>query len=132
MNAGPKELKEGFVRSLPDNGPVVMVNLLRFKRASADGDGSGWDAYTRYSKAIPPLLKGVGGTILWAGKGAAKGVGSVPPSNRLRKVKRLFWVFGIFEGTLRTDKCPSGLSSMGGGSNCPSAPVDANAPQCFA
>ena len=31
MNAGPKELNEGFVRNLPDNGPVVMVNLLRFK-----------------------------------------------------------------------------------------------------
>ena len=67
MNAGPKELNEGFVRSLPDNGPVVMVNLLRFKKESADGDGLGWDAYARYSKAIPPLLKGVGGTILWAG-----------------------------------------------------------------
>ena len=32
MNAGAKELNESFVRSLPDNGPVVMVNLLRFKR----------------------------------------------------------------------------------------------------
>ena len=75
MNAGPKELNEGFVRSLPDNGPVVMVNLLRFKKESADGDGSGWDAYSRYSKAIPPLLKSVGGTILWAGdvEGAAYG-----------------------------------------------------------
>jgi hypothetical protein len=75
MNARPKELNEGFVRSLPDNGPVVMVNLLRFKRASADGDGSGWDAYSRYSKAIPPLLMGVRGTILWAGsvEGAAYG-----------------------------------------------------------
>ena len=43
MNAagGPKELNEAFVRSLPDNGPVVMVNLLRFKKQSADGDGSG-------------------------------------------------------------------------------------------
>ena len=73
--AGPKELNDGFVRSLPDNGPVVMVNLLRFKKESADGDGSGWDAYSRYSKAIPPLLKGVGGTILWAGdvEGAAYG-----------------------------------------------------------
>ena len=55
MNAGPKELNEDFIRSLPENGPVVMVNLLRFKRDSADGDGSGWDAYSRYSKAIPPL-----------------------------------------------------------------------------
>ena len=31
VNAGPKELNEDFIRSLPDNGPVVMVNLLRFK-----------------------------------------------------------------------------------------------------
>jgi uncharacterized protein (DUF1330 family) len=73
--AGPKELNEAFVRSLPDNGPVVMVNLLRFKEKSADGDGSGWNAYQRYSKAISPLLRGVGGTILWAGnaEGAAYG-----------------------------------------------------------
>ena len=75
MNAGPKELNEGFVRSLPDNGPVVMVNLLRFKAESADGDGSGWDAYSRYSKAIARLLKEVAGTIFWAGnvEGAAYG-----------------------------------------------------------
>ena len=75
MNAGPKELNEGFVRSLPDNGPVVMVNLLRFKKESADGNGSGWDAYSRYSKAIQPLIKGVEGAILWAGdiEGAAYG-----------------------------------------------------------
>ena len=73
--AGPKELNEAFVRGLPDNGPVVMVNLLRFKKTSADGDGSGWSAYQRYSKGISPLLKGVGGTILWAGnaEGAAYG-----------------------------------------------------------
>jgi len=73
--AGPKVLNEALVRSLTDNGPVVMVNLLRFKKHSADGDGSGWNAYERYSKAISPLLKGVGATILWAGnaEGAAYG-----------------------------------------------------------
>ena len=72
---GPKELNEAFVRSLPDNGPVVMVNLLRFKKKCVDGDGSGWNAYQRYSKAISPLLKGVGGTIMWTGdaEGAAYG-----------------------------------------------------------
>jgi uncharacterized protein (DUF1330 family) len=72
---GPKELNEALVRSLRDNGPVVMVNLLRFKKKSADGDGSGWNAYERYSKAISPLLKGAGATILWAGnaEGAAYG-----------------------------------------------------------
>ena len=71
----PKELNEGFVRSLPDNGPVVMVNLLRFQRSSADGNGCGWDVLSRYSKAIQPLIKGVEGAILWAGdiEGAAYG-----------------------------------------------------------
>jgi uncharacterized protein (DUF1330 family) len=77
--AGPKELNEAFVRSLPDNGPVVMVNLLRFKKQSADGDGSGWSAYQRYSKAISPLLKGVGGTILWAGNAEGAAYGDLSP-----------------------------------------------------
>jgi uncharacterized protein (DUF1330 family) len=81
MNAavGPKELNEAFVRSLPDNGPVVMVNLLRFKKQSADGHGSGWSAYQRYSKAISPLLKGVGGTILWAGNAEGAAYGDLSP-----------------------------------------------------
>jgi len=50
-----------------DHGPVVMLNLVRFRDRSADGDGSGSDAYVRYSRAFVPLLKRVGGTILWAG-----------------------------------------------------------------
>ena len=25
-------------------GPIVMVNLMRFRARSLDGDGSGWDA----------------------------------------------------------------------------------------
>ncbi|MDZ4867233.1 MAG: hypothetical protein SGI91_07940 [Alphaproteobacteria bacterium] len=47
----PKGLNEAFVRELPDNGPVVMVNLVRFRERSRDGNGTGWDAYSRYSKA---------------------------------------------------------------------------------
>jgi hypothetical protein len=41
---------ERLVRSLPDEGPVVMVNLVRFRERSLDGNCSGWDAYSRYSK----------------------------------------------------------------------------------
>jgi uncharacterized protein (DUF1330 family) len=72
MSTGPQGLNEDFVRSLPDTGPVVMVNLVRFKAASVDGDGSGWDAYLRYSKGFATLMKAAGATILWAGK--AEGV----------------------------------------------------------
>ena len=76
MTRFPKGLNEGLVRSLPDDGPVVMVNLVRLRERSLDGNGSGWDAYSRYSKGDMPLLKRVGGTIVWAGhvEGAALGV----------------------------------------------------------
>ncbi len=75
MSNGPKELNESFVRGLPDTGPVVMINLLRFRAASTDGDGSGWEAYQRYSRMVSPQIRAVGGTTLWAGnaEGAAYG-----------------------------------------------------------
>ncbi len=64
---GPAELNETLVRSLPDKGPVVMVNLVRFRERSLDGQGSGWDAYQRYSQATMPQIRSRGGTVLWAG-----------------------------------------------------------------
>ena len=71
----PEVLNEAFVKSLPDKGPVVMLNMLRFKERSADGNGSGWDAYLRYSQMTMPLIKARAGTALWAGnvEGAAFG-----------------------------------------------------------
>ena len=74
---GPKALNDELVRSLPDRGPVVMVNLVRFRERSLDGSGSGWDAYSRYSKGDMPLLKKVGGTIIWAGNVEGVSVGDL-------------------------------------------------------
>ena len=51
-----------------DSGPVIMLNLLRFK-PQADGidEGvSGAQAYARYSAATEPFLEGVGGRLLMA------------------------------------------------------------------
>jgi uncharacterized protein (DUF1330 family) len=67
MIEGPSALNVDLLRSLPDEGPVVMINLVRFREHSLDGNGSGWDAYVRYSKGDMPLLKKVGGTIVWSG-----------------------------------------------------------------
>jgi uncharacterized protein (DUF1330 family) len=67
LTTPPKELNEDFIRGLADTGPVVMVNLLRLRACAADGNGSGWDAYLRYSEAALPLVKACGGTVLWAG-----------------------------------------------------------------
>ena len=50
-----------------DEGPVVMLNLMRFRERSLDGDGSGWDAYLRYSALTVPMIKARGGTLIWTG-----------------------------------------------------------------
>ena len=57
---------------LKGHGPVVMLNLMRFHEKSLDGNGSGWDAYRRYSEHTVPMIKARGGTLLWTGD--AKGV----------------------------------------------------------
>ena len=55
------------LNELDRQAPVVMVNLMRFRQRSADGDGSGWDAYLRYSALTVPMIKARGGTLLWTG-----------------------------------------------------------------
>ena len=42
---------------LPDDAPVTMLNLMRFRSRSLDGNGSGWDAYLRYSALTIKLIK---------------------------------------------------------------------------
>lgn len=56
--------------------PVVMVNLMRFRARSLDGDGSGWDAYLRYSALTVPMIKARGGTLLWTGDAKAVALGA--------------------------------------------------------
>lgn len=51
-----------------ESGPLVMLNLLRFKPL-ADGldEGlTGAEAYARYSVAVEPFLRAVGGRLLAA------------------------------------------------------------------
>ena len=79
--AGPNPLNEALVRDLPDHGPVVMINLLRFREQSLDGNGTGWDAYVRYSENTVPMIKALGGAILWSGN--PEGVAFGPPTTEL-------------------------------------------------
>src|SRR3982074_2224675 len=55
------------LEDMEHQGPIVMVNLMRFRDRSLDGDGSGWDAYLRYSALTVPMIKARGGTLLWTG-----------------------------------------------------------------
>jgi uncharacterized protein (DUF1330 family) len=67
--------------ALPDDAPVVMLNLMRFRDRSLDGKGSGWDAYRRYSALAIKLIKARGGTIAWTGTAEAVALG-VAEGNR--------------------------------------------------
>jgi uncharacterized protein (DUF1330 family) len=62
---------------LPLDRPVLMLNLLRFRRLAeyAPGDPehgapqvSGVAAYARYSQAATPIFERVGGSQFWIGK----------------------------------------------------------------
>lgn len=55
------------LENLDQQAPAVMLNLMRFRERSLDGDGSGWDAYLRYSALTVPMIKARGGTLLWTG-----------------------------------------------------------------
>jgi uncharacterized protein (DUF1330 family) len=70
-----------LLAALPDEGPVVMLNLVRLRERSADGNGSGWDAYQRYSREAVKLIKTRGGQIIWAGDVQAVAMGT-PGANR--------------------------------------------------
>jgi len=52
----------------PDQGPVVMLNLLKFKERATGEEGTGADAYRRYGDAVIKMVEERGGRILWSGR----------------------------------------------------------------
>jgi uncharacterized protein (DUF1330 family) len=70
-----EHLNSEALAALPDDAPVVMLNLMHFRGRSLDGNGSGWDAYLRYSMRAIKLIKAQGGTIIWTGAAEAVALG---------------------------------------------------------
>jgi len=67
---GPEQIAEFF--GAPEDGPFVMVNLLKFKDRAEYPDGSdahltGREAYARYGEAVSKLVAGLGGKIRYSG-----------------------------------------------------------------
>lgn len=50
-----------------DTGPVVMLNLLKFKDISDDGERSGAEEYGRYASAARQMISERGGRLVWSG-----------------------------------------------------------------
>ncbi len=58
----------GKLTDSTDEGPIMMLNLVKFKEEAdgADAGVSGAEAYGMYSLAVAPFLEGVGGEVLSA------------------------------------------------------------------
>ena len=73
------------LKELEHAGPIVMVNLMRFHDRSLDGDGSGWDAYLRYSALTVPMIKARGGTPARRQSMGLCGAGLLPVARRVHR-----------------------------------------------
>ncbi len=51
-----------------DEGPVVMLNLLKFKAKADSGDISGRESYNRYGRDVKPMVEKLGGRVIWHGR----------------------------------------------------------------
>ncbi len=60
-----------------ETGPVVMLNLLRFKKRATEPDSgvTGAEAYQRYATKMRTIVEGRGGRFLWVGQVDAQVIG---------------------------------------------------------
>jgi uncharacterized protein (DUF1330 family) len=74
----PTSEQIGELVASPADGPVVMLNLLRFKpRADAPDDGvSGEEAYRRYADPMIAYVRSKGARVVWTGRVTSQVVGT--------------------------------------------------------
>ena len=68
---GPAQIQAFFGQ--PEDGPFVMVNLLKFKPKAEYADGSkseltGAEAYAIYGEGVSKLVESIGGRIRFSGR----------------------------------------------------------------
>ncbi|NOT41368.1 MAG: DUF1330 domain-containing protein [Alphaproteobacteria bacterium] len=78
----PKGEQLGEAIAKGSNGPIVMVNLLKFKDKAAYKDGraddaSGREAYDRYGAEMLPFVKAHGGRVIFVGPVKSLVIGNV-------------------------------------------------------
>ncbi len=64
-SATPEQL--AALMTYPADTPVVMVNILKYKARTGQGDETGAEAYARYMRNVAPVLAQAGGKLLWKG-----------------------------------------------------------------
>jgi len=69
----PSGAQAGEFFGAAEDGPFVMINLLKFKPKAeyadgSDADLSGMEAYARYGDAVSKLVEALGGRIHYSGE----------------------------------------------------------------
>ena len=64
IEPGPEQISR--LASSSDEGPIAMLNLLRFREQALEPDSgmSGAEAYGLYGQAVAPFLEAAGGRVL--------------------------------------------------------------------
>ena len=62
----PTESQILQLKAYPENTPVVMLNILKFKVKTATNE-TGQEAYARYFKNVAPFVANSGAKLIWKG-----------------------------------------------------------------
>jgi len=62
----PAQIKT-LINEYPKGQPIVMINILRYKGKTGNGEETGEAAYARYGLNVLPFMKKVGARLLWRG-----------------------------------------------------------------
>ena len=73
INPTKQQLKH--VMTLPKDRPIVMCNIIKFKKQIKATGESGQEAYGRYLKNAAPLIEKAEARIIWKGKVEATVIG---------------------------------------------------------
>lgn len=69
-NVDPSREQFSAMMKLPGDGPVWMLNLVRFRKKAKYEDAraaTGAEAYATYARESEPYFKKVGGKLVWSG-----------------------------------------------------------------
>ena len=64
---GPTDIQLAQLKSYPENTPLVMLNVLKFKAKTSTNE-TGQEAYARYFKNAQPFVAKSGAKLIWKGR----------------------------------------------------------------
>jgi uncharacterized protein (DUF1330 family) len=64
----PTDTQLAELQTYPQNTPLVMLNILKFKAHTNETSETGQEAYARYLKNATPFVEKSGGKLIWKGQ----------------------------------------------------------------